>query len=88
MTIDCRKYINGLEKSKNTIDFLWNKTQNKSDMAVEFSVFSGIPIVVTCLFILRQYGHNSEISDLMQKLTEFYKYSKVIDFEGKETISA
>ena len=88
MTIDCRKYINGLEKSKNTIDFLWNKSKNKSDMAVEFSVFSGIPIVVTCLFILRHYGHNSEISDLLQKLTKFYKYSKVIDFDGTEQIIA
>lgn len=88
MTIDCRKYINGLEKSKNTIDFLWNKSEIKSDMAVEFSVSSGIPIVVTCLFVLRQYGDNAETSELLNKLIKFYNYSKVIDFDGVERVLA
>ena len=88
MTIDCRKYINGLEKSKNTIDFLWNRSQSKTDMAVEFSVSSGVPIVVTCLFVLREYGANTDVYDLLQRLIKFYNYSKIIDFDGVEQIPA
>jgi hypothetical protein len=85
MTVDCRKYSIALNKSLNTIDFLWAKTDDKQQMVVEFSVTSGIPIVVVCFFVNRQYGHFEQVQKLSDSLISFYKYSKIIDFSGNET---
>lgn len=84
MTIDCRKYLAALNKSKKTIDLLWNKTEDKQLAVVEFAVSSGIPIVVVCLFVIECYGDNVSISALFSSLFDFYRYSTVIDFNNNE----
>jgi hypothetical protein len=84
MTIDCRRYSAALQKSKRTLDFLWNKSDDKKSVAVDFSVSSGIPLIVVFMFFIEFYDNTQVLVDSCPSLIDFYKYSKIIDFDGQD----
>ena len=82
MTIDCQKYRDALVKSDFQLDLMWQRNDQKTKVASEFSAVSGIPLVVVCLFLKNKYGDNSDLSSMMRNLINFYGYSVIINFEG------
>lgn len=86
MVVDCRKYFNNLEQSQHAISLIWNRYPDKNRAVTEFSVSANIPIVVTCLYFNRVFGEAPEVTHLKNECVIFYKYTKIIHFDGTEQI--
>lgn len=82
MTINCQKYHDALIKSGFQIDLMWQRNDQKTKVASEFSAVSGIPLVVVCIFLKNKYGDNNELSSMLDTLISFYGYSVIINFDG------
>lgn len=86
MTVDCRKYLEALTKSKKTIQILLDRYEDKDRAVTEFAVVSGIPILVVCVYLTENFPPHPQIQESMKRMIDFYKYTKVIHFDGTETI--
>lgn len=85
MTVDCRKYLEALNKSKKTIQILMDRYEDKDRAVTEFAVVSGIPIIVVCLYLLDNFPPSPQVQESAKRMIAFYKYTKVIHFDGTET---
>lgn len=82
MTIDCRKYQDTLLKSRNSLAVIYERNGDLSKTATEFSISSGIPLLVVCVYLESMF--DQDLNQKIKGLQHFYKYSEIIGFDGKK----